>query len=396
MKLNPDCTVEKGIVITENITTALAMLESRNVVILKGVIGCGKTYALKAIQNHFQESAYVTEWMEENIKWQEGTNKEKPTIILCDNLFGRFGCSVFSQIEVIKTEDIIKAIENSEKKIKVVLAIHTHVYEEVKSNKLLKYNFLHQKNITVDMDKLSKAETLFIFATQQEKGHCKMNSDCWFKTVGFQSVLDKLTKNQGHIGSPFLSMMYCNHHELFSDELFSVNPVTSLKQHFQKIEQGSPKHYASLVYLMCVQEHKCEEEPPKWDGEIISKISKETLNEMANTSCFIRVENTTASLAHEILTIILFKFTAESNSRFLPVVKNCKVDLMLQILRPKNSFHCDLYCDVMDVSKKSEFKFAGKIFLDILASNGALDVAHPLRSIKWVRINYKTKNDYQY
>lgn len=391
MNLNPDCTVEKGMVITENITTALTMLESRNVVILKGVIGCGKSHALKAIQNHFQGAAWDTKWMEENLKQHEDIYKENQTIILCDNLFGRFGCSVFSQIEVANSENILETIENSEKNIKVVIAIHTHVYDEVKSNKLLKFNFLHQKNITVDMDKLSEAETLFIFKTQQDKGHCKMNSDCWFKTVGFQSVLDKLTKNQGHIGSPFLSMMYCNQHELFSDELFSVNPITSLKQHFQKIEQGSPKHYASLVYLMCVQEHRCEEDPKKWDGEITSTISKGTLNEMANTSCFIRVENTTASLAHEILTIILFKFTAESNSRFLPVVKNCKVDLMLQILRPKNSFHCELYCDVIDVSKKSEFKTAWKIFLDILSSNEALDVSHPLRSIKWVCKNYKTK-----
>lgn len=390
IKLNPDCTVKRGIVITEKITTALKILESRNVVILKGVIGCGKTHALKAIQTYFQGAAFVTEWMEENIKLQEAINKETPTIILCDNLFGRFGCSVFSHNEFIRTENVLKTVENS-KHIKVAVAIHTHVYEEVELNKHLKGNFLHQKNITVDMDKLSEAETLLIFKTQQENGHCKKNSDCWFRKVGFQSVIGKLTKNQGQIGSPFLSMMYCNQHELFSEENFPVNPVTSLKQHFQKIEQGSSMLYASLVYLMCVQEHKCEEEPKKLDEETSSKISKETFNEMANTSGFIRVENNTASLAHEILTMVLFKFTAESNSRFLPVVKNCKVDFMLQILRPKNSFRCTLYCDFMDVSKKSEFKSAGKIFLDSLASNRALDVAHPLRSIKWVCKNCKTK-----
>lgn len=49
MKLNLDCIVEKGIVIMENIIIVLVMLEFRNVVILKGVIGCGKIYVLKVI-----------------------------------------------------------------------------------------------------------------------------------------------------------------------------------------------------------------------------------------------------------------------------------------------------------------------------------------------------------
>lgn len=101
MKLNPDCTVEKGIVITENITTALAMLESRNVVILKGVIGCGKTHALKAIQNHFQGKNWETEWVESKIL-QEEISTNGPTILLCDNLFGQFGSCVFSQTDVEK------------------------------------------------------------------------------------------------------------------------------------------------------------------------------------------------------------------------------------------------------------------------------------------------------
>ncbi|XP_062577151.1 uncharacterized protein LOC134239027 [Saccostrea cucullata] len=51
IKLNPDCTVETSIVITEGIKSALLSLETGNVVICKGAIGCGKTHALKAIQN---------------------------------------------------------------------------------------------------------------------------------------------------------------------------------------------------------------------------------------------------------------------------------------------------------------------------------------------------------
>lgn len=109
------------------------------------------------------------------------------------------------------------------------------------------------------MDKLSEAESLLIFKEQLKQGHCcKMDSNCWFRTVGFQSVLDKLSKNQGHIGSPFLSQMYCNQHDLFSDESFSVNPVQTSIQYFHRMRQDSPTLYHCFVYLMCVQEHNLE------------------------------------------------------------------------------------------------------------------------------------------
>lgn len=151
--------MEKGIVITENISTALKTLSSRNVVILKGVIGCGKTHALKVIKNHFQERNWKTVWVEsENF---EGENShEKPTIFLWDNILGRFGASVFSQDAVNKTEKALKEIESSIHETKVIIGIHTHVYDEVKKN--LKLYFLHQKNITVEMDNFSDAEALLI------------------------------------------------------------------------------------------------------------------------------------------------------------------------------------------------------------------------------------------
>uniref|UniRef100_K1PUV6 Novel STAND NTPase 3 domain-containing protein n=1 Tax=Magallana gigas TaxID=29159 RepID=K1PUV6_MAGGI len=128
IKLNPDCTVAKGIVITENITTTLRLLKSRNVVILKGVIGCGKTHALKAIQSHFQGKDLRTEWVESEIV-QEDISTKRPTILLCDNLFGQFGSCVFSQTDVEKTEKTLGAIEGAGDNIKVVIGIHTHLFQ---------------------------------------------------------------------------------------------------------------------------------------------------------------------------------------------------------------------------------------------------------------------------
>uniref|UniRef100_K1PVV3 Novel STAND NTPase 3 domain-containing protein n=1 Tax=Magallana gigas TaxID=29159 RepID=K1PVV3_MAGGI len=383
IKLNPDCTVEKGIVITENISTALKTLRSKNVVILKGVIGCGKTHALKAIKNHFQERNWKTVWVEsENFEGE--ISHEKPTIFLLDNLFGKFGASVFSQDAVNKTEKALKVIESSKEESKVVIGIHTHVYDEVKKN--LKLNFLHQKNITVEMDNLSEAETLLIFKKQLTNGHCEMNPNCWFKTIGFQSVLDKLLKNQGHVGGPFLSLMYCNQHELFSDEAFSVNPVQTLVQYMGRMRHDSPKLYHCLVYLMCVQQYNCEEEPEEWAGEIYVDITKDNFMDLAKTSGLLQVENKRATLAHGLLTTVLFKSAMESEIIIKPVLQRCKIDVILQLLRPTDSTQSDLYLEFTYTESSQTSKNAGKLCAYRLAQICTKqEINHPLMKIEFVK-----------
>ncbi|XP_065934553.1 uncharacterized protein [Magallana gigas] len=386
IKLNPDCIVEKGIVITERITTALKIVKSKNVVILKGVIGCGKTHALKAIQNHFQGIDWETAWMDSK-NLQGEMSYEKPTILLCDNLFGKFGRSVFAQDTLNQTEEVLKKIEKSEQ-TKVVIGIHTHVYDEVK--KKMNLNFLHQKNITVEMDNLSEAETLLIFKKQLEKGHCKKDFNCWFKSVGFQSVLDKLSKNQGHIGGPFLSLMYCNHHEFFSEEAFSVNPVQTLLQHFQRMKHDNRSLYSCLVYLMCVQQHNLNEEPEKWAGEISVDITKHALEKISNTNAYVLVETQAATLAHDILTIVLFRFAAENEEYLLPVVMNSELDMMLQLWRPPaGTPDNDFECDFMDVNKNVKYRTIGKEFVYRYASNyRENEMLHPLFAIDFVKRKY--------
>ncbi|XP_065934550.1 uncharacterized protein [Magallana gigas] len=363
-KLNKDCSVEKGIVITEGTTSALKIMNSKNVVILKGAIGCGKTHALMAIQNHFQEKQWKTEWVEfQNVK--EKASKEKPTILLCDNLFGRFGRCVISQDDVDEIEEILKTIENSKDNIKTVIGVHTHIFDEVKKD--LKLSFLQQKNITVEMDKLSAAESLLIYKEQLKKGHCKTDSNCWFKTVGFQSVLDRLSKNQGQIGSPFLSLVYCHLHELFSDEAFSVYPIQTMMQHFQRMINDSPTLYHCLVYLMCVQEHICEENPQEWAAHISADITKDSFK-IAAASGYVKIDNNKATLAHDILTDVLFKSVAETGKYLLPTVQNSEVDMMLQLFRPPGTTHSDLYCDFLDENKDETSRSIGKEFVYRYAS----------------------------
>lgn len=309
--------MEKGIVITENIYKALGILKSRNVVVLRGAIGCGKTYALKAIENYFQELNKETAYLESENMLEEISNK-KQTILFCDNLFGKFGSSVFSQNAVDITEHALEEIERSEQETKVVIGIHTHVYDEVMKN--LNLRFLNQKHITVEMDNLSQAETLMIFKEQLKRGHCKIDSSCWFKRVEDQSVLGKLLKNKSHIGSPFLSLMFCIQHQLFFDAAFTDNPVQALLEHIEKVKKASRIQYDCLIYLMCNQQHNIKKEPKKWAREISANITKDNLKELIKTSGFIQFENERMTLAHELLTIALFKHI-ERPSSFLSVLQ---------------------------------------------------------------------------
>lgn len=403
IKLNEDCSVKKGIVITDSITAVLNEIKTKKVIILKGAIGCGKTHALMAIQNHFQETDWETEWIEfPNINGE--ISKDKPTILLCDNFFGRFGSNVFSQANINQIEEDLRKVESSKDNIKIAIGIHTHIYEEI--NRKLNLSFLQQKNITIEMDKLSAAETLLIFKEQLKRGHCKMDPTCWFKTVGFESVLDKLSKNQGHIGSPFLSLMYCKQHELFSDQAFSDNPVKTLMQHFQRIRQEAPTLYKCLVYLMCVHEHNFEKEPKEWARQIGAEIAKETqknaltqidaditkenLQKNALTSGYVHVETNRATLAHDILTMVLFKSTAEADIFFTPVVLNCSDDIIIQLLRPAGNIYSDFYCEFEDVNKESPYYKSRKVCVyRLVCKFKENEKNHPLMTKEFVRHKYE-------
>ncbi|XP_062617282.1 uncharacterized protein LOC134278984 isoform X4 [Saccostrea cucullata] len=52
--LKKDCTVKDEVVVTENIKSALQLLETSDIVICRGAIGCGKTTAMRYIQKQFQ------------------------------------------------------------------------------------------------------------------------------------------------------------------------------------------------------------------------------------------------------------------------------------------------------------------------------------------------------
>lgn len=94
IRLNLDCIVEEGIVIINDIKIVLKFFELSNVIILKGLIGCGKIFVLKVIKNIFNKKEWEMIWLEFGIVEREIVY-EKLIIFLCDNFFGKFGSNVF-------------------------------------------------------------------------------------------------------------------------------------------------------------------------------------------------------------------------------------------------------------------------------------------------------------
>ncbi|XP_062594885.1 uncharacterized protein LOC134256241 [Saccostrea cucullata] len=200
IKLNPDCCVEKGVVVTGGIKAAFQLLEMGNVVICKGAIGCGKTHALKAIENKYIEKGWKVRWMEENLLPLE-KNMEDETILICDNLFGSFACNTFLPRRISSFENLLESMCEKSRHTKVAVGIHQHVFDEIIRIHHLK--LLQNKNITVDLDKLTKSEMLLILKEQQKEGHCKTDPNCWFKYVDLTLVIDKLRENPGILEARF-------------------------------------------------------------------------------------------------------------------------------------------------------------------------------------------------
>ncbi|XP_056015983.1 uncharacterized protein LOC125682148 isoform X1 [Ostrea edulis] len=398
IKLNPDCVVEHGIVITGGVKTALQLLTTKNVVICRGTIGCGKTQALRAIQRKYGEKGWTLRWMEETLLDE---NTDEKTLVVCDNMLGKFGCNTFSSKEISKIENLLEKIsENPEGDIKVVVGIHQHVLDEVKKTNQLR--FLQNRNITVDLDKQSEAETLLIFKEQQKRGHCRKVPNCWFRSIDFASVSAKLSLNQGQIGSPFLSWMHCCHHELFSDEAFSKAPLENLLTGFQKMKIYSSELYYSLVYIMCVRKHRFGNQLENFAGYIEASLTTDSLeNAIRTTPGYFQVDNNTVTLAHEVLTIALFKAVAKVEEDLYPVYRHCEIETILQLTRPADELQSEFAYGFDYPQKKTNAKTLGKILVKrciVEDTNGKqwFTVDHPLNKHKFfieIYPNYPKKID---
>lgn len=94
-----------------------------------------------------------------------------------------------------------------------------------------------------------------------------------------------------------------------------------------------------------------------------------------------------------MLTIVLFKSAAETKEIFFPVVQECKVDIIIQLLRPANGTYGNLYCEFEGAANKNDtFRDCGKMCVSRLVRKYAQEgqVNHPFKSEEIFKEKYKT------
>ena len=348
--MKPDCNVKNGVVVTSAIEHILKKMESTNIAICKGAIGCGKTTALDYVTKVFKDEGWQIECMDEFIDESciDRALKSNKTILYCDNYCGSFGCQMFSQEVLARNERTIEAILSSERKIRVLIGIHNHVYDEINSTIGHRCFLQHTKSL-VDLDSLSKSELLWIFKTQEEKGTTKQEEKGTTKQEekgttkqepkSYEDLLAMTTRRSDMVGIPFQTMMMHALPDICFSEAFCNNPFQIITEHFKMLSRQDKRKFDSFLYIMCAMIFNQNAE--KFDQRVASTISnnldfhwvKYYVNELAP---FLKIEDNCAELKHELIAITVFHTFLEVFENPWSIFSACDIRKTLELIRPED------------------------------------------------------------
>ena len=332
--MKPDCNVKNGVVVTSAIEHILEKMESTNIAICKGAIGCGKTTALDYVTGVFKDEGWQIECMEEFIDESciDRALKSNKTVLYCDNYCGSFGCQMFSKEVLARNERTIEAILSSERGIRVLIGIHNHVYDEINST-ISHRCFLQQTNSLVDLDSLSESELLWIYKTQEEKGTKKQ------ETKSYEDLLAITTRRSDMVGIPFQTMMMHALPDICFSEAFCNNPFQIITEHFKMLSRQDKRKFDSFLYIMCAMIFNQNAE--KFDQRVASAISNDLdihwvkyyVKELAS---FIKVEDNCVELKHELIAIAVFHTFLEVFENPWSIFSACDIRKTLELIRPED------------------------------------------------------------
>nr|XP_022337001.1 uncharacterized protein LOC111133169 [Crassostrea virginica] len=337
VELKPDCQVEDSIVLTKGIKDVVERLEKENLVIVKGVIGSGKSTCLNYIDKYYKRKQWEVKRKEEIIRRVDFCVEENQQILLCcDNLFGAYNRGNFAG-----TSDIIESLENHDKKgdgeLKVVLAIHDHVLNELEEYQTAK--ILRNKSVIVDLNKMEASENLLIFKEQRNRGHCARDEQCWFRKVDFEHLQTALSVNAGLIGDPLLTFIYCNHHDIFTKKEDTRDIMKTLCSLFVDMSTKTPDLFHILVYVMCVKTHDLNSDVPEW-AAVLGGLSSEMVQQnIRHLDSFLEchVDGRTIRMKHDMFNIALFKVCSGYPDYLTFLMSHCHFEMIEEMLRPTSA-----------------------------------------------------------
>lgn len=315
--------------------------------IVKGAIGSGKSTCLKYVDEHYRGNQWEVKWKEEIITPSDlYVQENKKLLLCCDNLFGAYNRGQFAS-----TSEIIEALENLEKKgdgeLKVVLAIHNHVYDELL--KSLNIKALQNKRVVVDFNEFSDAEMLLILNDQKKRGHCTRDRKCPFRDVDCRSIQGTLKENPGQTGDPLLTLLYSNLHDLFSKKEATQNIVRELCTIYQNMSEKSPELFHILFYIMMVGTQKLKNKLPDWAIELGGISNEKVEQNVCHLDAFLvgRIDGQGLQMKHDLFSFALFKFCAYHTEYQFILLHHSQFQMIEEIMRPVSSPTQSDFCVVL-------------------------------------------------
>lgn len=347
VELKPECSVNDRVVLTKAIKQVLSSLKKETIVIVKGAVGSGKSTCLKYVDEHYRGKEWEVKWKEEIITLRDlYVQENKKLLLCCDNLFGAYTRGQFAS-----TSEIIEALENPGQEgggnLKVVLAIHDHVYDELQ--KSLNIKALQNKRVVIDVNEFSEAEMLLIFNDQRKRGHCTRDLRCWFRNVDFRSLHHALKENPGQIGDPLLTLLYSNFHNLFSENGATQNIVRELGTIYQNMLDNRPELFHILLYIMMVGDHEFKKKLPDWAAELGGINNENVEQNVCHLDAFLvgRIDGQRLQLKHDIFSFALFKFCANHTKYQSLLLQHCQFQMIEEIMRPVSSPAQSDFCVIL-------------------------------------------------
>ncbi|XP_062616237.1 uncharacterized protein LOC134277945 [Saccostrea cucullata] len=333
VKIKPDCVEDDGTVVTKTIVEILKHLETKGIAICVGSIGCGKTTALEYVSKKYRKEGWQIECCD-NFNFVEKSRVDavltaRKTVLFCDNLFGTFGCQVFSKQVFRDFEYVIRTLLNQDKnKLKILLGIHVHVLDEIKS--IGCGSAFQDKSRIIELDNLSKSEILHIYQLQQERSHRNQ------KRTTYKDVLDILEYSSDSIGKPFQTLMITTLPSEMERKAICNQPLEQLIDHFKKLFYRDSDAFFSLVFIMCVMVYnKNKDIDDSVAGAIRAYLDKNTIDSyLKELTPFTLEDEYTVELKHELIGIALFHVFFEISKGPWSVFAACDIKMALELTRP--------------------------------------------------------------
>lgn len=332
--------MEHGTVVTRAIAKIQEKLKSKKIVICRGAIGCGKTTALEYVARKYGDDGWtiksIKEFMDESFFNHVMESNTDKIMICCDNLFGSFGCQVFSDEMLHNFHFFMHSIYKGENNIKMLLGIHEHVIEEISS----KYSLVSQDyNAFVDMDSLSQSEALLIYIKQQGKSDIKQ------EYIPFEDFLELNKNRSANVGAPFQTLMISAAPDVFGTRAFCKQPFQLLTEHFSELLKDNEEKFYALLYVMCVVVFDKREGELKRGiaNAIYPRLDKYTIEcYLPKLGPYIQDDGNTVEIKHDVIAIALFHTFMMESKKPWSIFAACDIRRILGLIRPddqRNKLH---------------------------------------------------------